>query len=339
MTRNPTEQHLEDAAAWLIRLNEADTVELRAELRAEHGRWLARDAVHEMAWNKVSAAWSVADAGRPTTMAAWPMSDPSRAETAGNVHALPQRPRQRLLPVVAMLAAACAALAIALPQVHDFGADHSTATAEIRTVTLADGSSVSLGAKSAIAVEITPAGRSVKLLSGRAFFDVAKDVNRPFVVQAGEAAVTVLGTAFDVGLSEEVVSVAVKRGLVGVRYDEGATHIGEQVAPGSELVIRRDSGVVTRQSVPTAEIGSWSDGRLFVENATIADVVAELRRYHRGWILLGDDRIGQLRVTGLYNLHQPEQALRAMLLPVGGSMRQITPLVAVLSAPERPISK
>lgn len=334
MTSTPTEQHLEDAAAWLIRLNEADTTELRAELRAEHRRWLARDAGHQMAWNKVSVAWSVADGSRPTTMAAWPMP-----ESTGNVHALPVQSKRKRLPVAAMLAAACAALAIVLPQLQDFGADHSTATAEIRTVTLADGSSVSLGAKSAIAVEITAGTRSVKLLSGRAFFDVARDVNRPFTVQAGEAAVTVLGTAFDVGLSDEAVSVAVKRGLVGVRYDEGVTHIGEQVAPGSELVIRRGSGVATRQSVPVGEIGSWSDGRLFVENATIADVVAELRRYHRGWILLGDDQIGQLRVTGIYNLHQPEQALRAMLLPVGGSMRQITPLMAVLSAPERPTSK
>lgn len=335
MTSNPTEQHLEDAAAWLIRLNEADS----KPLREQHRRWLAQDATHQAAWDKVSAAWSVADASRPTTLADWPMP-----EITGNVHALPLQPRRRLLPVAAMLAAACAALAIALPQVHDFGADHSTTTAEVRTVTLTDGSSVSLGAKSAIAVEITPAGRSVRLLSGRAFFDVAKDVNRPFTVQAGEASVTVLGTAFDVGLNDEAVSVAVKRGLVGVRYDEDATHIGEQVAPGSELVIRRDSGVATRQSVPTAEIGSWSDGRLFVENATIAEVVAELRRYHRGWILLADDQIGQLRVTGIYNLHQPEQALRAMLLPVGGSMRQITPLVAVLSAPDqqqpgRPTSK
>ncbi len=326
MTSNLTEQHLEDAAAWLIRLNEADT----ADLRHAHRHWLAQDAAHQVAWAKVSAAWSMADASRPTTLADWPVS-----ETAGNVQALPLRRKKRLLPLVVALAAACAALAIALPQLQGFGADYRTATAEIRIITLSDGSSVSLGAKSAIAVEITPAGRSVQLLDGRAFFDVAKDTNRPFTVQAGEAAVTVLGTAFDVGMSDESVSVAVKRGLVGVRYDKGATHIGEQVAPGSELVIRRDSGTATRQSVSAAEIGSWSDGRLFVENAPIAEVVAELRRYHRGWIILGDDEIGRLRVTGIYNLQQPEQAIHAMLLPVGGTLRQITPLVAVLSAPAK----
>ena len=82
-----------------------------------------------------------------------------------------------------------------------------TATGESRTVTLADGSQVNLSGGSAIGVDITSEERRVRLLSGEAFFDVAHDAARPFTVEAGEARIVVLGTAFDVALDPSATTV------------------------------------------------------------------------------------------------------------------------------------
>ncbi|SOF01372.1 FecR family protein [Burkholderia sp. OK233] len=77
-------------------------------------------------------------------------------------------------------------------------ADASSGIGEVRTVGLADGSSVVLDAQSAIAVDLTPVARNIRLLRGRALFEVAHDPARPFVVRTDNAEATALGTRFTV---------------------------------------------------------------------------------------------------------------------------------------------
>ncbi|WP_341704916.1 FecR domain-containing protein [Ferrovibrio sp.] len=335
MTDTPSGNTLEEAADWLIRLHEADS----QELRARHDQWLAASEDNRNAWTKVCMAWSVADAAQPATVTAWPgrKSDGKQPEAAASIVEIRRRKR-RYLPYAAALAAACLAIAI-LPQAwRTLEADYSTDTAEMKTINLPDGSTINLGADSAIAVDLANRTRIVQLLGGRAFFDIAKDETRPFVVQAGDVSVTVLGTAFDVGLGREEISVAVKRGLVGVRYDSGDIQADERVSPGTQLTINRRTGSVISQAFPASEVGTWIDGKLFVENAPISEVLEELRRYHRGVIILADD-IGARRVTGFYNLQAPDQAIGAMLLPVGGKVRTITPYLTLISGPSDPLPK
>jgi transmembrane sensor len=317
MTSKPTKQHVEDAMSWLLRLEGAEG---DAGLRAQHRVWLHSNPDHEIAWQKATKAWSVA--GKTATR-----SEPPTAETDKVLSFA--APRRRAAVWAAVAAAACLAAFVAPQLWLRTGTDFSTQTAELRTVQLSDGSTVQLDARSSIAVELKADRRAVKLLGGRAFFDVAKDASRPFTVTAGDVDITVLGTSFDVRLGEQEVSVAVQRGSVQVR--QTASHFEQQLSPGDQVTIAPRSGATHMAAIQPSEIAAWRDGKLSAVKTPLSEVVAELRRYHKGWIVIADDRLGAEPITGLYDLKTPDLALRAMMQPVNGSIREITPYLTILS--------
>ncbi|WP_370151688.1 FecR domain-containing protein [Ferrovibrio sp.] len=319
MTSRPTEQHLEEATVWLLRLRDGET----AALRARHRAWLAERPEHDLAWRQVGSAWGLlGQAG----------SDLPAAAAADSVLPLPRAapPRRRLWIAAAM--AACLLLAVAPALVQRLSADATTATGEQRRLTLADGSVVRMAPETAIALDVSESGRGVELLKGRAFFEVAPDPARPFTVRAGGGAVTVLGTAFDVGLSDAALDVTVRSGAVGVRYPGAGQAVDVQLGPGDRMEIDRPSGAATAGHVDPATVAPWLDGRLFVANRPLSDAIAALRPYMRGWIIVTDATLAARRVTGLYNLQAPDAALQAMLQPAGGTVRQVTPFLRIVTS-------
>lgn len=325
MTPRPDRTQLEEAMEWLLRFNDADT----AALRERHGRWLSQDPAHEVAWRQVNQAWSLvgesdaAAAARPTSPEVGRRDRERRKDAAGG---------RRRLQWGALAAAVCLGLFAGSVLLGRDAPDYATTTAESRPVTLADGSLVHLDAETALQVEMEAGARRVLLRHGRAFFTVARDESRPFTVQAGETTVTVLGTAFDVNLTERQLTVAVRHGSVAVRRDVGAVpSVEARLAPGDQVRVDRETGTFVAGRLAPQDVGGWTGGQLFVADTPISEVVAELARYHRGWIILADDGIARRKVTGLYNLHSPETALRAAVQPVGGSVLEITPFLTIVS--------
>jgi transmembrane sensor len=99
---------------------------------------------------------------------------------------------------------------------------YNTDIGERRSITLADGSTVDLNARSRLRVEFTENERRVSLLEGQALFQVSKDKNRPFIVRSGSATVRAVGTQFDVNRKASGTTVTVLEGRVAVY---SSTHI------------------------------------------------------------------------------------------------------------------
>lgn len=321
MTSTPTKQHVEEAMSWLLRLEGAEG---DAGLRAQHRVWLHSNPDHEIAWQKATKAWSVA--GKTAGQSELP------AAKIKNVLPFVIRGR-RVAAWVAAAAAACLAVFVAPQLWQRASTDFSTQTAELRTIHMSDGSIVQLDTHTSISVDLKADKRSVKLLGGRAFFDIAKDANRPFTVTASDVDITVLGTAFDVRLGEQEVSVAVQRGSVSVRRT--ASHFDERLSAGDQVTIAPRSGTARMAAIQPSEVAEWRDGKLSAVKVPLSEVVAELQRYHKGWILIADDQLGAEPITGLYDLKTPDLALRAMMQPVKGNIRQITPYLTILSKPDK----
>jgi transmembrane sensor len=93
---------------------------------------------------------------------------------------------------------------------------YATDIGERRSITLADGSTVDLNARSKLRIEFTKDERRVELLGGQALFQVAKDKNRPFIVASGDATVRAVGTQFDVYRKAGGTTVTVLEGRVAV---------------------------------------------------------------------------------------------------------------------------
>jgi transmembrane sensor len=314
------------AADWLLRLGEAgdDPVVLRS-----FEDWRARSPAHRAAWSRALKTWSLLGHIEPTFAAAWRKEEPV-APAPRSRRAL-HRSRRALATLATLAVAACLILVFGPALRLRLLADHLTATGENRTITLTDGSKVTLGGRSAIAVRLDGERREVTLLTGEAFFDVARDEGRPFVVAADGLTVAVLGTAFDVRLGSETTEVALARGALEARFEAQGRREIRTLLPGDALAVGKGSGSAEMMKVAVEDIGAWRSGRLHVVDATVGSVVDELRRYHSAWIVAASGALSDERVTGVYDLGDPDRALRALIEPWGGSVREAGPLLRVLS--------
>jgi transmembrane sensor len=309
---------LQTAADWHFRLRAAPQ---DMDLQSTFESWLAQDLRHAEAWLLAQRAWSLAgETGAMVT--------PVTA-------AAPATRRHRSLAALAL--AACLALLLLWPGIGWWGADYSTGTAQTRNVALADGSTLLLDAGSAADTVFDATRRSVTLLRGEAYFAVAPDAARPFTVRAGELSITVTGTAFSVGLTERSISVALAHGSVKLQH-EGR---GEEILlrPGERVEIERGSGAVQTAPVDPAAIAAWRNGRLAVQDVALGDVVAAIRRHHRGLILIPDETLLARKVTGVFDLQDVPRALQTLAGPYGARVDQYSPYVIVFNSLNPPAQK
>lgn len=186
-----------------------------------------------------------------------------------------------------------AALAVLAVLAWQPGDDSEPAVAPMQVVTtepgqrarlrLADGTRVHLNVDSEL--RFTPGftdGLRRVHLRGEAYFDVARDEARPFVIHAADADIRVLGTSFGVR--------AYREGAVQVAVAEGAVALQPQAAAPADTVVLRagDLGRIVgadalalRQDAGFARRLAWTEGRLVFEDAPLAEVAAELERWYK----------------------------------------------------------
>jgi transmembrane sensor len=301
-----------EATRWLILLQEQpDDRALKAAFKS----WLAASPVNAAAWAETSHVGALIAQTPPRYRAGWN-------------HARRISWKRRAVSAAAALAAAAAIVLVLVPNVPlRFTADYATGTAELRAVSLPDGSVVHLAPDSAIDVDYAAGKRRIHLMAGSGFFEVKPDATRPFTVATDMIEATVLGTAFDVRLVEKGATVAVQHGAVQV---ENGVGLHERLGPG-DWIRAGALRPVQRGTVPPDQAGAWVRGELIASDQPIAAIVAELRDYFHGAILIADDRLAEQRVTGFYDLNDPVQTLRAVAMTHGATLRQISPWVLVLS--------
>lgn len=302
------------ASDWLVRLLDApgDT-----GLQRRFDAWLAADQDHRRDWEEIVQTYALMGQVLPV-----PAGSPARSAA---VHGL--RPRRRIRMAAAGLAlAAGIALAVLPGWLPGHLADQSTGTAETRQIALADGSRMDLAPHSAVDIIIDATGRRIHLIQGRAYFDVAPDPARPFVVSAGRATVTVHGTGFEVAETRQGVSVAVRHGRVEVTGGPEPRLLGA----GDRLIVAAD-GHLAQDGLRPDEVAAWTEGQLIVRDQPVTRVVDALRPYAREMILLTDDGLARQPLTGIYDLRRPRAALDAIAAAQGARVIEVTPWILLLS--------
>jgi len=207
-------------------------------------------------------------------------------------------------------------------------ADAISGTGDMPTITLADGSSIQLNTSSAVAYDFTPTARTVRLLRGEAFFQVAKDAARPFSVEAGGGRTTALGTAFNIRLGDRDTDVTVTEHSVSVAplgTDAGDVRVRE----GQRVAYGADGQPMGVSSADLAAVTSWRRGQLVVDSATLAEVVDEIGRHFSGKIMIVGTDLAQRRVSGTFAISDPIAALRLLEESIGVSATRIGPLIVI----------
>jgi transmembrane sensor len=191
------------------------------------------------------------------------------------------------------------------------------AGAERTSVTLVDGTVVQLDVNTRIAVNIDDQRREVRLLEGRAMFDVVKDASRPFSVEADGSRTTALGTRFQVQESADQVLVTLEEGSVAVE-SAGEHEFYERLSPGEQLSISARNSLHEKRNVDLQAVTGWTRGRLVFRGTSLAQAADEMNRYSQMKVRIGDPSIAKLPVGGNFIIGDSEMIVDALVaaLPI-----------------------
>jgi transmembrane sensor len=309
MTRSQTD--IETAIDWLVLL-QGDSVG-EDDWRA-FDAWLTASPDHARAYDQALAFDQRLDLDARLAERA----PPTVAASSTNV--VPLRPTRRvwLWSAGGAIAAALVAGAVMLPGGGLMGGrttTYATGVGERKTIALEDGSRIELNAASRLTVRFERNARHVELNDAQAFFDVAKDARRPFLIQAGDTQVRVVGTQFDVRHRDGRVDVAVQRGLVEVRPGGGAA---SRLRPGQGLSHVEGQSDARVATVAVSEISGWRQGRLIYRDQPLSEIVGDLNRLFPRPVKLADTRAADMRLSGVLIVDEQDAMVRGLshLLPV-----------------------
>ena len=287
----------EQAALWFSRRSSGC---LSAAEEAEFAAWLANSEQHAQAYADMQLLWDDCDQlARPDVPAAEPA------------------PVTRLALAATVLLTVGGLLGYQWRQLPQLELSASAGQHELRELQLADGSELTLNLGSTVQVRYYRDRREVSLIAGEAYFSVAPDADRPFVVDAGAGRVEVVGTRFTVRRSRSALAVAVEQGHVAVQPGREGLAL-QQLLAGDSLEIDYQHGALRRSQLPTAEVGSWRDGLLVFRDRPLGELAQELSRYRGRSVQLDGAGLAAHRLSGSLDIHQPERFVKALpqLLPV-----------------------
>jgi transmembrane sensor len=296
-----------EASVWIVRLHGAHRT---PELEAGFRRWLEAHPDNATEFERVTAVWEAAphaSIGGLPRVARW-------EPLASNLR------RFGVAAALLLVVAAGAFLAYRLDQERD--PEYVTAVGEQRTVPLDDGSRIALNSNSKVKIEFNAEKRAVRLLRGEAFFEVAHNQERPFVVIAGDNQVTAVGTAFEVRYELDHVDVTLVEGKVNVTSTAEPLEIpprvssslsglrelsssGYSMTPGERVRIAKGAPAII--DAPRVDaVTAWRRGEVMLDDTPLTDAIAEMNRYSKSALVIDEGGIATLRVSGIYHTGDSE---------------------------------
>ena len=310
----------DQAIEWVILLHSGVATE---QNRQQAQQWQNRSPAHQNAyrdaeqlWLEMGQAFQLPETKTPATQ--------------------PQQKRQPKPWLASGLAAALIVCAFIPPFsvfTDRWASDYHTAVGEQKNIILSDGSQVILNTDTALAVQLNATGRHIRLLRGQAQFTVAPDPQRPFEVTTDDAVVKALGTIFEVLDDNQDTRVTVQEHAVGIKAPHDADYSGNiRIEAGQQARYSATKGLESVVTVDLKQNGAWQRGKLIIINQPLSSVIADLNRYYQGKIVMTNDTLSQLRVSGAFPLDNPGAVLAMLELSLPLKIRHITPWLTLVQS-------
>ncbi|MEG0635825.1 MAG: FecR domain-containing protein [Pseudomonas sp.] len=301
---------VQEAIDWLVRL---DSGEAGATERQAFDRWLASNTEHRQAWESLNRAMS--PAFEPLLSA---VQSPSTARAATQVlraGAISPERRRLLRGGSALLLLAGLSGLLTLQRrmpLEGLFTDSFSGTGERKRMALADGSVLTLNARTTVDVDYSVDLRRVHLHQGELCLEVKYDAQRPFEVRTAQGLISCLGGRFIVAQQAHRTLVSVEQQSVQVLTLHGAS-----VRLDSGHALRFDSETLYPLDGQHRRLNAWLEGLLDVNNVALGEVIDALRPYRDG-VLRISEAAAKLRVFGVFPLDDSERSLQslAQVLPI-----------------------
>lgn len=193
---------------------------------------------------------------------------------------------------------------------------YATAIGEVSNIGLSDGSQITLNTATEVKVNFTPNRRELWLEKGEAFFDIAKDKSRPFLIYTNSKIVRVVGTKFNIKLSESGFDISVAEGIVAVESENQLTSLPDQaplyLEAGAVASFKASSSLITKQNDEKVEKAhSWRSGYLRFDDEQLENVIDNFNRYRSKKITI-DASAANLKISGVFKLTDGDAILTAL---------------------------
>ena len=200
----------------------------------------------------------------------------------------------------------------------------STSYGERKQIDLPDGSVVILNSLSSVSYpEKINKGRARKIeLQGEAYFDVAKDAQRTFIVNASEIEINVLGAKFNVSAykNDENITTDLYEGTVSLLF---GSNNSMQLNPGEQAAYNRDSDLVEISTIENKNNSAWIDGGIHFENIPLKNIFNILEREKNVTFLISDDIDIELKLTAKFNHNESiDEILTYLSQPAGYTFKR-----------------
>jgi transmembrane sensor len=292
-------QVLEEAAEWLMRLSER---ELSEHERAEWERWKVSSPEHDRAWSRAQLLQSKLG-GLPPSLAMSALDRPNSPERRAALG--------KLAILLAVMPVGWGSWKLA--QSQQWSTDYRTDVGQRRELTLADGSRITLNTETAIDVVFDDRQRLIHLREGEILVQTAVDtatLPRPFLISTRQGRMQALGTRFTVRELSPRTHLAVLDGAVSVILADNRQTPPLIVNAGQRTDFSSQTFGTLR---PTGRyVGSWTQGMLMADKMRLADFVAELTRYRRGFLRC-DPSIADLRISGAFPISDTDRTLNMLV--------------------------
>ncbi|MDX8120667.1 FecR domain-containing protein [Janthinobacterium sp. GMG2] len=304
MSGTRTDIAAEQAARWIVRLSADDPAE-RDTARAGFAAWKAADPLH------ATVAVGMENLLRQLNAVREPAGGDHRPARAALAAIAPKRQRLRQLAAASAVAVLVLTGALVLGERPAYLlADLRSPTGQWQTHTLADGSRLTLAGGSAVNVRFNAGERHVELVQGDILVDVAKDAQRPFIVDSKQAAIRALGTRFAVRREDDATILSMLESTVSAQVPQ---HRAVVVQAGQRTRIT-DDGVGPLTSIDAASVQqAWRAHQLVVDDLPLADVLDELARHRHGQLHYDRTQIAGIRVAAVLPLDDTDKALQLLI--------------------------
>ena len=311
----------EMASIWYVRISSADFNE---QDRQRFNRRHSMHPSHAEAYARVERSLAFAD-----THEAHPLFEELMDEVLAETDPTQRDHRWMMSRWIAASTAAVGMFIVAATTFMYASADkaefavYDTVVGQRSTYALQDGSTVILNTNSRVEVRFTEDQRELTLLRGQAMFEVEKNKDWPFVVEAGNQRITALGTAFDVMLDDKIstVKVVLVEGRVAVDELTPQSKIRPaQAIPSKRIELTSGEQLIASAAMPrTASLvnldkaTSWRRGQVIFDKEPLAHAVQEINRYSKDKIRLADDdRLRNIQVSGVFKAGKTKSFIYVM---------------------------
>ncbi|MFC3052552.1 FecR family protein [Kordiimonas pumila] len=324
ITHHTYDDALAEASKWLAR-EEAGDMTAEAQEMLEHR--LASDETFQLAYLETMRAANILKGlsnlhGEDLLSALAPDLSHMVNNTDKTAPKPTKKPRLSYgwMGAIAASFLAIAVIVTTLLQTGPMSSIYETAVGESRTIMLKDGSVITLNTDTRLSVALAANERRILLEKGEAYFDVAKDKSRPFLVVVGDETVRAVGTEFNIKHRNDITNIMVTEGIVEVKKNTPVPTLSAQsqsmpvsLAVGGTLTTD-PAGVRTSNLSPEELMHqtSWRRGMLHFKSKELSAVVQEVQYYVNKEIIIASDQASSILIGGSINTQNVTSFLKGL---------------------------